>query len=557
MTSINGEKIISIKEIKKPLKVAHFASVKPNQAGISGTAIDMVSAERAVGIDAQLIDYAGDGKPCIVGIENNGVSTIGPSWAKTADIIVRHSAIPPYIQALNIPQVMCLHGRPEYGFMLHYYGKSQLLGEYFQCAKDPKYRAFVTFWKEHLTYLNILMPDVKIDYIPAMVNLDVCKPDGVRLDYGTDGGKPNILIADMWREDTTPFNILIATAKFVLKYCPEARVHICGLQKQNESPVKDVIEKMKAAGVISQSETIVKNMNQIYRGNDILVTPHHIATRIIREALAYGLPIVAGMGCPYTKFTADARHTAGFAAEINRCWNSIKGDRAKARKDARAMAEKNFNLKDAGKAALKVFERIMKEPKPVIELRTKPMIYNFIAYAQGDKENLGKTYNEYMELVGEKDWACFLDHDAMFTTGDWFKQLEKIIVANPQYDLLTACTNRIGNPEQKLQKLLDTHDITYHRGIGARLQKQCGTDVNDVTVTHAISGVVMLVSKAAWKKAGGFKDGFLGLDNDFHQRVKKADFKVGVMKGIYVYHWYRADGKGLKPIETKPAAVAG
>jgi len=148
MATVNAKNIISVKESVPPLKIAHFAHVKPNQAGISGTAIDMVAAERAVGIDAQLIDYEGNRKPCIVGIENNGVKTVGPSWAKTADIIVRHSAIPPYIEVLNKPQVMCLHGRPEYGFMLHYNGKSQLLGEYFRCAKDPKYRAFLTRWRQ-------------------------------------------------------------------------------------------------------------------------------------------------------------------------------------------------------------------------------------------------------------------------------------------------------------------------------------------------------------------------------------------------------------------------
>jgi len=546
MAKINAKDIISVKEGKK-LKIAHFANVKPNQAGISGTAIDMIMAERAVGIDSQLIDY--DGKnPCTVGISNNGVTTVGPSWAKTADILVRHSAIPAGIQALNKPQVMCLHGRPEYCFMLNYYEKTKLIDEYLKCADDPRYRSFITFWQEHLNYLEVLLPERKIDYVPAMVNLDVCKPDGVRLDYGSDGGKPNILICDMWREDTTPFNVLMAAAEYVRKYCPEARVHIYGVQRENLSPVKEIIEKMKLAGVIGQAEPIVKNMAQIYRGNDILVTPHHIATRIIREALAFGLPIIAGEGCKYTNYTADARHTEGFAAKIKECWDDIRENRKQAGKDAREMAEKSFNLKQAGEAALTVYERIMKEPKPVIEIRTKPMIYNFVAYAQGDKEFLGDTYNKYMELLGDNDWACFLDHDAMWTTTDWYKQLEKILEAHPEYGLLSVCTNRIGNPEQKIDKLLDTHDITYHRKIGLQLQNQCGTDVNDVTNTHCISGVVMVMSKTIWKKAGGFKKGFLGIDNDFHQRVKKAGGRVGICKGLFIYHFYRADGKGLNPV---------
>ena len=547
METVNLKDIISIKEGKKPLKVAHFASVKPNQAGISGTAIDMVMAERLVGIDSQLIDYGGK-DPCIVGIVNGEVTTIGPSWAEKADILVRHSAIPAYIQSKNIPQILCLHGRPEYCFVLSYNSKTAILDEHLKCAADPRYRAFITFWEEHLNYEEVFLAGKKIDYVPAMVNLDICKPDGVRLDYGTDGGRPNILICDMWREDTTPFNVLVAAAIFVKKYCPEARVHIYGLQKQTESPVKDVIKKMKTAGIISQSETIVKNMNQIYRANDILITPHHIGTRVIREALACGLPIVAGQGCRYTKFTADARHWEGFAAQIRNCWDSVKNDKEKARKEARVMAEKSFNLKQAGEAILKVYERIMKEPKPVTEIKTKPMIYNFVAYSPEEKEQLGQTYNKYMELLGDNDWACFLDHDAMFTTLDWYKQLQNIISEHSGYGLLSASTNRIGNPEQMIANLKDTHDILYHRQIGTILQKQCGTQVNDVTTKHCISGVVMAVNKAVWKKAGGFKDGFLGVDNDFHQRVRKAGDKVGIAKGLYVYHYYRANGDGLKPV---------
>jgi len=547
METVNVKDIISTK-VCRTLKVAHFAKFAPNQAGISGTAIDMVSAERAVGIDSQLIDFAGNGKPCIVGNEQNGVKTIGPSWAKSADIIVRHSAIPPYIQELNKPQVMCLHGRPEYLFMLEYGKKYKILSEYYSCAADPRYRAFITFWEEHLKFLNILLPDKKIDFVPAMVNQTAFNQSGIRIDYGDEGGEPNILIADMFREDITPFNVLLAAARFVKEYCPGARVNIYGLQRMQETPVKDLVEKMKAAGVIAQAEPLSKNMAHIYKANDILITPHRIATRVIREACASGLPIVAGMGCPYTKYTADARDTDGFAAEIDKCWNDVQENRKQASQSSIDIADNEFSLKRAGKAALRVYDRVMKEPKPKIEIRTIPMIYNFVAYAQGNKENLGATYNKYMELIGDDDWACFLDHDAMFTTEDWFRQLGNIIAENPTYGLLTACTNRIGNPEQKIASLTDTHDIMYHRQIGKQLQQQCGNEIKDVTDTHCISGVVMIVSKATWKKAGGFKNGFLGVDNDFHQRVKKAGIKIGVAKGLYVYHYYRADGTGLKPV---------
>jgi glycosyltransferase involved in cell wall biosynthesis len=550
---INGEKVISMKPQSK-LKVAHFAHVTPNQAGIAGTAIDMVMAERTVGIDSQIIDFQGNGKPCRMGLECRGVKPVGPSWAGNADIIVRHSAVPQTLKNSGKPIIMCLHGRPEYGFLLQYYKKMGLLAEWFKCARDPCYRTFITFWKEHLNYLKIMMPNSKIDYVPAMVDLKNFMPSGIKYDYDNIGGTPNIVIADMFREDVNPFNVLVAASVFVHKYCPEARVHIYGLQRTKESPVKDLLDKMKEAIVIGEAKPLVTEMERVYRSADMLITPHHIATRVIREALASGVPIVAGVGCPYTNYTEDARYTEGFAAKINDCWNDIKDDKQTAKNEARAMAEKSFNLKQAGEAALKIYERVMKEPKPKIVVRTKTMIYNFIVYAtdsEGGGKDVGAAYNRYMKLLPkDDDWACFIDHDAMFTTEDWFKNLGEILAANPEYGLLTACTNRIGNHEQKIANLQDTHDMLYHRAIGRQLRQQGDLTIKDVTNTHCISGVVMLIKKSVWKAAGGFKEGgFLGVDNDFHMRVVKSGGKIGVMRGVYVYHCYRADSEsGLRPV---------
>ena len=179
------------------------------------------------------------------------------------------------------------------------------------------------------------------------------------------------------------------------------------------------------------------------------------------------------------------------------------------------------------------------------------MIYNFIAYApKGHHKDVGRIYNKYMELLSsDEDWACFLDHDAMFTTTDWFAQLEDIIAENPEYGLLSAITNRTGNTEQKVADIdYDNHDICYHRRIGTMAQEQNGTTVTDVSKTRSISGVVMLVKKAVWRKVGGFKSGFLGVDNDFHRRVVNVGEKVGIMKGVYVYHWYRFENSDLKPV---------
>jgi len=156
-----------------------------------------------------------------------------------------------------------------------------------------------------------------------------------------------------------------------------------------------------------------------------------------------------------------------------------------------------------------------------------------------------------MELVPkDEDWACFLDHDAMFTTSDWNRQLYEIIDANPEYSCFTAVTNRIGNTDQRFKAIdVKNHDIVYHREIGKKAQKQYRTVVKDVSDHQLMSGVLMLVQKATWKKIGGFlEQGFLGIDNDFDKRSRAYGLKTGVMKGVYLYHWYRFKDSKLKPI---------
>ena len=73
---------------------------------------------------------------------------------------------------------------------------------------------------------SMMMSPDKLEYVPAPVNLDEFKPDGPKFSFGDRAGAPNLLVTDMWREDLTPFNILMAAAVFKQTYCPEAKVHV-------------------------------------------------------------------------------------------------------------------------------------------------------------------------------------------------------------------------------------------------------------------------------------------------------------------------------------------
>ena len=173
-----------------------------------------------------------------------------------------------------------------------------------------------------------------------------------------------------------------------------------------------------------------------------------------------------------------------------------------------------------------------------------PFIATMIPYCpQEYGKNLGRAYNLLMERLHDGDWACFIDHDACFTTATWYRQLEAIAAAHPAPCVLTAKTNRIGSPWQLVPGVDPSqHCMSEHRRIGQTLADQFGTQVTDATDRSLMSGVVILLSKETWRRVGGFGDGFLGVDNQLHQAARDLGLPVYLMEGVYVYHWYRGDG---------------
>lgn len=203
------------------------------------------------------------------------------------------------------------------------------------------------------------------------------------------------------------------------------------------------------------------------------------------------------------------------------------------------------------------------------------MIYVNIPYAPVEcGKNIGCAYNKFMDVLPhDNDYACFIDHDAMFTTSDWYPQMNAIVEAHPDVGAFGCRTNRNGHTFQLVGNIdMNNHDISYHRTIGSYLQKEYYDDVfcihgnaNDPVGPHrsgnteqpGFSGTLILLKKSAWKQMGKFQteefvhtdasgsekvtDGFLHVDSEFRKRLARHHIPFYIMNGIYVYHWYRAD----------------
>jgi len=174
------------------------------------------------------------------------------------------------------------------------------------------------------------------------------------------------------------------------------------------------------------------------------------------------------------------------------------------------------------------------------------MIYYSTPY-RSDK-NIGKYYNDFMSLIpNDDDWVCFTDADTMFLT-PFFGQLIEESTSQKKYDVLTCFTNRIGNPKQNVELLdfsIKNDDIQHHRAVAEMVQQKYGSKIEDFDSwkSHAygkanMSGMLILRKKKVWNDCK-FIDGNLGVDNAFHEETRKNGYKVGIIKGLYIYHWYR------------------
>jgi hypothetical protein len=157
--------------------------------------------------------------------------------------------------------------------------------------------------------------------------------------------------------------------------------------------------------------------------------------------------------------------------------------------------------------------------------------------------NLGRAYNEAMSLLPDDAWAVFLDHDAMLTTREWYRQLEEAVAFQPEA-AFCAVTNRIAAVWQQAREAdPENFDIVYHRRIGAdRLKVRTLLDVTD---TKGFGGVLFCLSKAAWREVGGFVDGLLCVDHQMHFALKRAGRRIYLLEGLYLFHWRRAFGDEL------------
>lgn len=162
----------------------------------------------------------------------------------------------------------------------------------------------------------------------------------------------------------------------------------------------------------------------------------------------------------------------------------------------------------------------------------------------------GRACNETMAELPDGAWAAIIDHDCMFTTPHWYAQMLEAIAFRPDAGAFAVVTNRIASPWQRVPEGVLAGDvIARHREIGEARRLRNRT-LLDITPTKGFGGVVTVLSKEAWREAGGYADEMFCADHSIFFRTIDRGRRVYLIEGLYVYH-LRASSSKPGPQEPK------
>ena len=175
-------------------------------------------------------------------------------------------------------------------------------------------------------------------------------PPCVDFAYWSQGGEyhfdgtHNVVVADMWRDDVDPFDVfhgLILAARKV----PGLKVHVYGCQVKTDRGWPVLINRLSQAGAMGEFKGLVSQdtLRSIYHSCDVVVTPHTIATRTVREAMACGAQVVAA---------SDPQDV---------CEQVVRRLRGYDREDTARIARERFDMGNTAKQFLAV---LRKAPSP-------------------------------------------------------------------------------------------------------------------------------------------------------------------------------------------------
>ena len=179
------------------------------------------------------------------------------------------------------------------------------------------------------------------------------------------------------------------------------------------------------------------------------------------------------------------------------------------------------------------------------------MIWTFQPYDHRGVEYLKYAYDECCRLVpGDNDWIVLRDADLMILTPEYEKVMLETADKHPEYDLWTCYTNRVMCIPQVIEEMFYEPDLQKHREKALELYRKKRNKAKRVKVP--VSGYQMMFRKKTWKRLNGFSDGEgPAADTIFSRKVLDSGGRIGLMEGVYGFHYYRFNEGVTSPYDKK------
>ena len=342
------------------MKIGHILPFTPHQSGLYESGREVIEEEIKQGHDARFLDSEGKYHQYLL---DRGVRSCSLSWfLREPDIYVMHQTCEKAIlDRISKPIVLILHGTPKDTFWADAFKDSKSYELVLDFLEDSRFY-FLSLWKRHMEFWKPLMGD-RVGYAPSCVNLTRFNPDIEPYSFrGSSLGSPNILFGDTWRIDKLPFEIMHSFNYFKKEY-PEARIHIYCKQETNKTLWPRFFTRIveNKDYYLGEYDGMISDFPQVVKACDFVVTPQRDSTRIIRESLAIGTPVVALDGCRHTPYTADHYYPLKFKEAMVTCWENMKVSKDSLSSECRDYAEKNFNVENTVSELIKFLERVLSE----------------------------------------------------------------------------------------------------------------------------------------------------------------------------------------------------
>lgn len=343
------------------MRIAHWSLFAPSQSGMYHTTRDMVEAERAAGMEAELICMNSVGGP-----QRDGAFFTAPaSYSNLADIYALHSRVDPPYWGDGTPIVFIAHGQPAYTWQTELFGLEpgnpapwSTSMYYFRA---PEVSRIVTFWRDQLPFWQVLdgpRAAERVRYVPrGIVFGDRWVPEGPTMALP---GDPVLIIADSLRLCKDMVTPLFAAGLFARKH-PGARLHIFGIPDRGTKigdAIHNTIEGSELRTVCTSVSPITTELEKALRCGDILLSAVRGESRVAIEAAACGMEVVT-QSCDNT-WEADFRDPEALCETIERAWEARQsaGREARRQEIARQTRER-YDMARTAEGLRAVYEELV------------------------------------------------------------------------------------------------------------------------------------------------------------------------------------------------------